>query len=322
MATWTNDEILILKEQYPKYGYQIPQLKEKYSPCAIRKKANALGIKCISKIGKRIVDPCGNEFPSIKAMCDFYKIPEHRFYNRRHAGLPYEECFEQKKIYKKYLDKDIKKAAELMGMTYSGFRKRMDKYGLTIEEAINMGTTTDIYHKMGKEKAAVQIIDHIGEVFRFKDGTWCEIIENAQYKNRNVTIRFNNGTIRKVRYCTLKQGYKPGGRDEKKDTIEGQRRLMNCGLYATVVEYISCRNILIRFEDGTETRAVYGNFVRGGVSHPTLSAHPRKWGTFYGFKTRYAFKDDSGNVWYKTIKDGEKNILTPQMMMEQSKNDL
>lgn len=53
------------------------------------------------------------------------------------------------------------------------------------------------------------------------------------------------------------------------NTRMGETRTMNCGMKATVIEYRSCMNIDIQFEDGAiKKNCTYGNFKEGKISHP------------------------------------------------------
>lgn len=54
----------------------------------------------------------------------------------------------------------------------------------------------------------------------------------------------------------------------------GEKQKMNCGYVAEIIEYRSCQDMDIQFEDGTVRKSVkYAQFIRGQYKHPTL---PRK----------------------------------------------
>ena len=49
----------------------------------------------------------------------------------------------------------------------------------------------------------------------------------------------------------------------------GERRLMNCGKYATIVEYFGSHNITVEFEDGKKVyNTFYQSFCKGTISYP------------------------------------------------------
>ena len=53
-----------------------------------------------------------------------------------------------------------------------------------------------------------------------------------------------------------------------KNKYLGLTKMMNCGLSATVIEYLDCKNLTIRFEDGLIKRGVRSDHFMGGkVSH-------------------------------------------------------
>lgn len=52
----------------------------------------------------------------------------------------------------------------------------------------------------------------------------------------------------------------------------GEKKLMNCGMYATVVVYNCWRDISVEFEDGTiVSNRTYSNFLSGTIRNPNIS---------------------------------------------------
>lgn len=45
----------------------------------------------------------------------------------------------------------------------------------------------------------------------------------------------------------------------------GERRLMNCGLWAEIIEYKNSRNVTVKLEDGTIKNTTYQVFKNGGI---------------------------------------------------------
>ena len=53
------------------------------------------------------------------------------------------------------------------------------------------------------------------------------------------------------------------------DKYVGLKKKMKCGLYATCIAYIDCKNITIQFEDGTIKENVRSDkFMDGNVGYP------------------------------------------------------
>jgi hypothetical protein len=50
----------------------------------------------------------------------------------------------------------------------------------------------------------------------------------------------------------------------------GERKKTNCGLYAEIVAYNNCNEILVRFDNGMDKKTTYRNFVAGNVLCPML----------------------------------------------------
>lgn len=95
-----------------------------------------------------------------------------------------------------------------------------------------------------------------------------------RYRRANdIDIQFEDGIIRA--HCTYKE-FCEGYIKHPNDTPEGQaakrigeKRYMNCGLEATIVEYRTYNDIDVEFEDGAIARKIkYGNFLQGIVGHP------------------------------------------------------
>lgn len=52
----------------------------------------------------------------------------------------------------------------------------------------------------------------------------------------------------------------------------GQKIMMNCGMYATIIEYINSENVSIQFEDGTIRKNIsYYAFRNGKCKHPCIN---------------------------------------------------
>lgn len=95
-----------------------------------------------------------------------------------------------------------------------------------------------------------------------------------KYRRANdIDIQFEDGAIRE--HCAYKE-FCEGYIKHPNDTPEGQaakrigeKRYMNCGLEATIVEYNSSHDITIQFSDGSvSTNKDYSCFLDGSIAHP------------------------------------------------------
>lgn len=59
-----------------------------------------------------------------------------------------------------------------------------------------------------------------------------------------------------------------------KNTLAKRRnketRTMNCGMKATIIDYRSCNDVDVQFEDKTIKNCTYGSFKKGAVQNPNL----------------------------------------------------
>lgn len=106
-----------------------------------------------------------------------------------------------------------------------------------------------------KSKYDDVVKSRIGETNTMKNGLNATIIDWSGYMN--VTIQFEDGSIKKgVRYNHFKTG-KVGSenikivRNQTKKSRIGETYIQNDGHSCTIIEYISCRNCTIKFDDGT-----------------------------------------------------------------------
>lgn len=116
-----------------------------------------------------------------------------------------------------------------------------------------------------------KIKDRTGEVQQMSNGMTATII---RYTNgTDIDIEFEDGSIRTN--CTYKEflsGYiaHPNStREALASNRLGEKRIMNCGLIATITKYNAYQDIEITFEDGEIIYPVdYGQFTKCSISHP------------------------------------------------------
>ena len=85
----------------------------------------------------------------------------------------------------------------------------------------------------------------------------------------NLTVKFEDGQIRyNVNYSNFLKGCvsHPCINPQMKSIRLGEKRLMNCGMYAEIVAYRNAKDIDVLFEDDTLfIHKSYGEFVKGAI---------------------------------------------------------
>ena len=122
-----------------------------------------------------------------------------------------------------------------------------------------------------------------GERQMMNCGLWAEIIK---YNNsHDITVQFDDGTIvehklyRSFQYGAighpniLHQSYAKRKAPDKTKHI-GERRIMNCGEEAEIIEYNNNNDITVRFMDSAiVSHKKYCHFCHGGIAHPNIDPH-------------------------------------------------
>ena len=107
-----------------------------------------------------------------------------------------------------------------------------------------------------------------------KCGLNATIIEYYGYDN--ITIQFEDGVVVKEKYydCFKKGNIKnPNLRNYNFKDRTGERRQMNNGEYATIIEYFADNNITIQFDNGFIMKnRYYQNFKKGKVQSPVYKS--------------------------------------------------
>ena len=107
----------------------------------------------------------------------------------------------------------------------------------------------------------------LGETKMMKCGMKCTIVEYINAKN--ITVQFEDGTIIKNKtYQSFKNSVINNPNFNK---YVGKTNMMNCGMKATIVEYINTKNITVKFEDGVIVmNKAYDAFKKGSIANPNL----------------------------------------------------
>lgn len=113
------------------------------------------------------------------------------------------------------------------------------------------------------------IFSFIGMEREMNCGLRCRVIDVVSKKD--ISVQFENGEI--VKHTTLSK-FKNGtvltnALSHNYKYITGQRKIMKCGLYATVIEDRGAHDIDVQFDDGTIVRNKdRANFNKGNISVP------------------------------------------------------
>ena len=121
------------------------------------------------------------------------------------------------------------------------------------------------YKQMGVHKK-----NRLGETKMMNCGMKATIIKYDHC--RNLAIKYEDGTIvTNKTYALFKSG------SIKNPNLRlGEKRLMNCGEYATIIAYRCNLDIDVCFEDGTVVKnRVYGEFTRGIITNPNKHRNKR-----------------------------------------------
>lgn len=124
------------------------------------------------------------------------------------------------------------------------------------------------YHHFEKgrvQSEKVLTTSRIGECRKMNCGMEAKIIRYQN--NHDIDVKFTNGEIRTgVSYSNFRKGEILPIPQCRSDRV-GEHRMMECGVEAEVIEYRSCRDMTVRFTDGSiRTGVSYYKFQRGKVS--------------------------------------------------------
>lgn len=105
----------------------------------------------------------------------------------------------------------------------------------------------------------------MNEVRTMNDGSVAEIIE--YFSSRNMTIRYDDGTIRrKVAYTDFVKGQLLNRAGTAAKRL-GMKRMMPCGMEAEIIEYAGATDITVRFSNGMiKQHQSFSNFDSGYIS--------------------------------------------------------
>lgn len=154
----------------------------------------------------------------------------------------------------------------------------------------------------------------IGDVIITKRGEKCELLKRLP--KDKLLVRFDNGIEKEIDTKAFKpnSGVVSDLNWGKPSIKVGDKFDTNCGLSCEVVEYITSKNLTIKFEDGKILKNIKQcALINGQVRHPNLFGGDR---LFCGYKMKEVYK--SGRDTYYKVYKGEEflGIMTPREILE------
>lgn len=95
-------------------------------------------------------------------------------------------------------------------------------------------------------------------------------------------------------------------------------KMMNCGLYAEITEYINNRDVTILFEDGAVLlHKNLAKFRAGTILHPAFLPHHYKSEDFHGWiLEKQVWRSDTKALYNVKDKNGRKDVASPQTILK------
>ena len=214
-------------------------------------------------------------------------------------------------------------------MMNCGLEATIIRYGSSHDIDVKFEDGQVVYHKQyfSFQKGEIApTIDprktvHIGEKRMMNCGLEATIIRYGS--NRDIDVQFEDGQVvyHKL-YSSFKKGEIAPPIDPRKTVRIGEKRMMNCGLEATIIRYGGCNDIDVQFEDGQVVyHRKYGQFKIGTIAPPMIERIGEKRMMKCGLEAtiiRYGssmdidVKFEDGQVVYKrTYNNFIKGVIAP-----------
>lgn len=118
-------------------------------------------------------------------------------------------------------------------------------------------------------------IDRVGETGIMNNGLKATII--AYRKHIDMDVLFEDGSVAEhIDYKNFTEGRVARPQDSRRNRGKfriGEKRIMKCGMEATIIRYNRCDNINVRFEDGSMVEhKAYSAFKKGEIANPNMKA--------------------------------------------------
>ena len=118
---------------------------------------------------------------------------------------------------------------------------------------------------------------------------------------RDIDVQFEDGqVVYHSYYFSFKKGTISPPIDPRKIDRTGEKRMMKCGLEATIIRYGSSQDIDVQYKDGQVVyHRKYDNFIKGEIAHPGFTASKSKPSLYKSYITQYTGRHpETGEPYY------------------------
>jgi uncharacterized ParB-like nuclease family protein len=179
-------------------------------------------------------------------------------------------------------------------MMNCGLEATIIRYGSAIDIDVQFEDGQVVYKRtytaFKKGKIAPPIdprYSHLGEKRMMNCGLEATIIRYGS--NKDIDVQFEDGQVVYHRdYFSFQKGEIAPPNYTRLIDRTGEKRMMNCGLEATIIRYGSYTDIDVQFEDGQVVyHRDYTSFKKGTIAHPGFKANKAKPSLYKSFITKY-----------------------------------
>lgn len=196
-------------------------------------------------------------------------------------------------------------------IAHNGMRMKIIAYRKTSDIDVEFEDGTVVRNKSydNFKKGIISIPrNKVGETTRCKNGLIAEII--AYRSSADIDVKYSDGTINTHRtYYDFRHGINPKKPDFKDPT--GTIITTNSGIRVKLIAYRRRRDADVQFEDGTIKEHIdTTSFMDKSFGLPLED------GLFHGVHVLRGFKKGDKTYYKCTFANGDRDILTPQEIME------
>ena len=180
-------------------------------------------------------------------------------------------------------------------MMNCGLEATIIRYGSAIDIDVQFEDGQVVYHRIYDNFKKGMIsppidprkIDRTGEKRMMKCGLEATIIRYGGCND--IDVQFEDGqVVYHSYYSSFKKGEIAPPIDPRKIDRTGEKRMMNCGLEATIIRYGSAIDIDVQFEDGQVVyKRTYTAFKKGTIAHPGFTPNQKNPSKYKSFITKY-----------------------------------
>jgi len=179
-------------------------------------------------------------------------------------------------------------------MMNCGLEATIIRYGGSLDIDVQFEDGQVVYHRyyssFQKGRIAPPIdprYSHVGEKRMMNCGLEATIIRYGGAID--IDVQFEDGqVVYKRLYKDFKKGTIAPPKDPRKTVHIGEKRMMKCGLEATIIRYGNNQDIDVQFEDGQVVyHKKYNNFIKGAITHSEFKANKSKPSLYKTFIIKY-----------------------------------